>query len=172
MWNCLKRYFSCEKKSQELVHMNTQTSNSLSDLQYAQQLLQNVEYCNTLKYIPAVTYGKVVKVYDGDTITVAAYLDSDRSVIYRFSVRLNGINSPEIKGKTENEKKLAKQSRDALYNFIYGKIIKLENISMEKYGRLLADVVCDGINVNTWMLENKYAVSYDGGTKNIPDEWV
>ena len=43
---------------------------------------------------------------------------------------------------------------------------------MEKYGRLLATVICDGVNVNTWMLENKYAVSYDGGTKIIPDEWV
>jgi endonuclease YncB( thermonuclease family) len=92
-------------------------------------------------------------------------------VIYRFYVRLNGIDSPEIKGKTETEKKLAKQSRDALNNLIYGKIVKLENISMEKYGRLLAIVMCNSINVNNWMLENKYAVPYDGGKKIIPEEW-
>lgn len=160
----------CEKKTQHIIKM--QTEPVLSDIQRAEQLLQNVEYSNTTKYIPTITYGKVIKVYDGDTITIAAYLDSDRSVIYRFSVRLNGIDSPEIKGKTDTEKKLAKQSRDALHNFIYGKIVKLENVSMEKYGRLLATVICEGVNVNTWMLDNKYAVCYDGGTKNIPDEWI
>jgi endonuclease YncB( thermonuclease family) len=178
MFACLNRYFSSIKKSEELVQMqNSQESREqqppvLSELQKAQHLLENVEYNNTIKYIPAVTYGKVIKVYDGDTITIAAYIDSDPSVIYRFSVRLNGIDSPEIKGKTETEKKLAKQSRDALTNLIYGKIVKLENISMEKYGRLLAIVIYDNVNVNNWMLENKYAVPYDGGTKIIPDDWV
>ena len=178
MFACLNRYFSCNKKSEDLVQMqNPQESRQqhqppvLSELQKAQHLLQNVEYNNTTKYIPAVTYGKVIKVYDGDTITIAAYIDSDPSVVYRFSVRLNGIDSPEIKGKTENEKKLAKQSRDALNNLIYGKIVKLENISMEKYGRLLAIVMCNNVNVNNWMLENKYAVPYDGGKKIIPEEW-
>jgi endonuclease YncB( thermonuclease family) len=178
MFACLNRYFSCTKKSEELVQMQNQGQPFqspaypvLSELQKAQHLLENVEYNNTTKYIPAVTYGKVIKVYDGDTITIAAYIDSDPSVIYRFSVRLNGIDSPEIKGKTETEKKLAKQSRDALNNLIYGKIVKLENISMEKYGRLLAIVMCDSINVNNWMLENKYAVPYDGGKKIIPEEW-
>jgi endonuclease YncB( thermonuclease family) len=176
MFACLNKYFSCNKKSQELVQMQNQiqiqTQPVLSELQKAEQLLQGIEYNNTIKYIPSITYGKVVKVYDGDTITIAAYLDSDRSVVYRFSVRLNGIDSPEIKGKTETEKNLAKKSRDALYNLIYGKIVKLENISIEKYGRLLANVVCDGINVNNWMLENNYAVSYDGGTKIIPEDWT
>jgi endonuclease YncB( thermonuclease family) len=131
----------------------------------------NVSYDNTVPFVPPITCGKVIKVYDGDTITIASYIDSDPSVIYRFSVRLNGIDSPEIKGKTENEKKLAKQSRDALNNLIYGKIVKLENISMEKYGRLLAIVMCNNVNVNNWMLENKYAVPYDGGKKLIPEEW-
>jgi endonuclease YncB( thermonuclease family) len=52
-----------------------------------------------------------------------------------------------------------------------GKNVTLENVSLEKYGRLLADVYCDGVNMNNWMLENKFAIPYDGGTKTRPLEW-
>jgi hypothetical protein len=41
--------------------------------------------------------------------------------------------------------------------------------------RLLADVyvVENGqeIWINKWMLDMNYAVKYDGGTKQIPEEW-
>jgi endonuclease YncB( thermonuclease family) len=94
-----------------------------------------------------------------------------KSPLYRFPVRLTGIDSPEIKGKSEAEIKLAKQSRDALSEMILGKDVQLANVSTEKYGRLLADVYIDGIHVNQWMLDNKYAIPYDGGTKSRPTEW-
>ena len=177
MFACLNRYFSCNKKSQELVQMqNTQESHQqqspvLSELQKAQHLLENVEYNNTTKYIPAVTYGKVIKVYDGDTFTMISKLPHTEGPIYRFSVRMNGIDSPEIKGKTANEKELAKKSRDALSNLILGKIVVLKNVSTEKYGRILADVYLGDLCVNEWMISNNYAVKYDGGTKERPDEW-
>ena len=41
----------------------------------------------------------------------------------------------------------------------------------EKYGRLLADVLYDGINMNEWMIHNGYAVKYDGGKKNRDLKW-
>lgn len=80
----------------------------LPNLESMSIILQNVEYKDTVKYIPQIIYGKVIKVYDGDTITIASQIDPSNPIIYRFSVRLNGIDSPEIKGKTENEKILAK----------------------------------------------------------------
>ena len=109
--------------------------------------------------------------YDGDTITVAAKLPFDDSPIYRFSVRLRNIDSPEIKGKSDAEIALAKQSRDALNDLIFGKTVKLRDVSTEKYGRLLANVYVDGLHVNKWMLDNKYAIEYDGGTKTRPVNW-
>jgi endonuclease YncB( thermonuclease family) len=84
---------------------------------------------------------------------------------------MNGIDSPEIKGKTANEKELAKKSRDALSTTIMGKIVTLKNVSTEKYGRILADVYLGDLCINEWMLTNNYAVKYDGGTKERPDEW-
>ena len=126
--------------------------------------LQNTTYENTIPFIPPVSKGKVVKVYDGDTITVASKILGSKK-IYRFSVRLNGIDAPEIKGKTQEEKNAAIISRDVLREKILGEIVLLKDVKTEKYGRLLATVYLNNINMNEWMLTNNYAIPYDGGKK-------
>ena len=116
----------------------------------------------------------MVKVYDGDTITVVATLDFgvyQSPQLYKFSVRLNGIDTPEIKTRNENEKRLATIARDELRSQLDGKIVELKNVATEKYGRLLADVYVGDIHVNEWMVAKGYAVKYDGGTKHRPEEW-
>ena len=138
--------------------------------------LKGASWTTSKPFIPKITYGKVIKVYDGDTITIACriyngYSSVEPPELYRFSVRLNGIDSPEMKSRHENEKKLAHVSQEALSNLIFGKIVTLQNISMEKYGRVLADVYLGSLNVNQWMLEGGYVVKYDGGTKHRPNEW-
>jgi micrococcal nuclease len=133
-----------------------------------------ISYSNTKPYIPDITCGKVVKVYDADTITIAnhIYVGSSRSnEIYRFQVRLHGIDSPEIKSKNPTTKALAIKARDVLSEMISGKIVQLQNVQLEKYGRLLADVYLGDLHLNQWLIDNKYAVVYNGGTKNIPEEW-
>ena len=141
----------------------------MSQLQY----LENIEYKNTTIFIPQIEYGKVIKVYDGDTITIAAKLDfhTESAPVYRFSVRLNGIDTPEMKGGSVHEKELAIIARDALSAKVMGKIVNLRNTTLEKYGRLLSDVFLEDENINEWMISQKYAVAYDGGKKIIPDEW-
>jgi endonuclease YncB( thermonuclease family) len=136
------------------------------------EYLDKVAYENTTPFIPPITTGKVVKVYDGDTFTLAAKLPNTSGPVYRFTVRLNGIDTPEIKGKTATEKELAKRARDALNAVIMNKIVVLKNVATEKYGRLLADVYVDEtFCVNEYMITNKFAVKYDGGTKERPDDW-
>ena len=125
----------------------------------------------TIPYIPPVKKGRVIKVYDGDTITIATRLPYDQAV-YRFSVRLAGIDSAEIKGATATEKECAVQARNALNAKILGKMVVLKNVKMEKYGRLLADVYVNDTHVNAWMLEENLAVPYQGKTKCIPSEWL
>ena len=134
--------------------------------------LDSTEYKDTIPFVPSITGGKVIKVYDGDTITIASKMPYEGSPIFRFSVRLNGIDTPEIKTKSKTEKGLAIIARDALSSKILGKVITLKNVSLEKYGRLLADVYLDELHLNQWLIENKYAVAYDGGTKHRPDEWT
>ena len=136
-----------------------------------EKYLETITYTDTIPFVPPITSGKVIKVYDGDTITIASKLPYETSIIYRFSVRLLGIDSPEIKSKITREKQLAIQSRDALVDLIMDKTIQLKNISSEKYGRVLADVYLDDLHINQWMLDNHYAVPYDGGAKHRSSEW-
>lgn len=130
-----------------------------------------ISWKDTVTFIPPVSEGVVIKVYDGDTITIAAHIPIPDSPLYRFSVRLLGIDCAEIKGKTVAEKEIATKARSALSTKILNKTVQLKNVSLEKYGRLLADVYLDGVHLNQWMLDNGHAVAYDGGTKSIPAEW-
>lgn len=123
---------------------------------------------DTVVFVPPITDGIVIKVYDGDTITIAQKLPYENSPLFRFAIRLNGIDSPEIKTKYESEKKYAERSRDALHQLIFEKRVTLKNISLEKYGRILADLYYNDIHVNKWLLDNKYAIPYDGTKKR---EW-
>ena len=137
------------------------------DLDY----LNEIEYKDTTVFTFPIKYGKVVKVYDGDTITIAAKFPNTEGPIYRFSVRLNGIDTPEVKGKSVAERDLAKHARAALHELLYGKIVELRNVANEKYGRILADVYVGDVHVNQWMITENFAVSYDGGKKQRPDNW-
>lgn len=123
-------------------------------------------------FVPPLKSGMVIKVYDGDTITVASKIPGMvRSPIYKFSVRLNGIDAPELKTNNPEEKEIAIKARDALSSKIMGKKVFLKNIRTEKYGRLLCDVYLKKENINDWLIVNRYAVLYDGGTKRVPASW-
>ena len=87
-------------------------------------------------------------------------------------MRLNGIDCPEIKGSSEEEKSLAREARDKLSEMLLHKHVILANVGTEKYGRLLADVFLDQLHINKWLIDNRYAVEYDGGTKKIPKSWL
>ena len=131
-----------------------------------------IKWEDTTAFTMPITGGQVIKVYDGDSITIASYLPMDSSPLFRFSVRLNGIDTPEIKGKNEDEKTAAKAARDALSNLILHKVITLKNVDTEKYGRILADVYLDDLCINDWLINEHYAVKYDGGTKIPPTSWL
>ncbi len=123
-------------------------------------------------FVPPVTSGVVIKVYDGDTITIASKVPGlKNSDTYKFSIRLNGIDTPEMKTKNEDEKEIAIKARDALSNKIYGKNITLKDVKTEKYGRLLCEIYYKGEHLNKWLIDNRYALPYDGGTKKLPESW-
>ena len=130
-----------------------------------QDNFSNINMNEVKPFIPPITSGFVVKVYDGDTITIISKLPYKDSALYKFSVRLNGIDCPEIKGETLQEKQCAQLARDELSKLILNKEIILKNLKTEKYGRILADVYLDDLHLNQYMLDKKLAVKYDGGTK-------
>lgn len=137
-----------------------------------------ITWKETTPFVAPVSNGVVIKVYDGDTITIASRLDGmggDGGPMYRFSVRLNGIDTPELKGGSggESEKTVAILARDWLSSQIMGKRVNLRNVCTEKYGRLLADVwLGDNMHLNKCMIDKRFAVEYNGGTKKTPSDWM
>jgi len=126
--------------------------------------LNHITYEKTQPFIPAVSYCKVIKVYDGDSITVASRT-AGTNIVYRFSVRLAGIDTPEMNSKNNVEKERAIFVRDQLHDLVFGKIVLLKNLSIEKYGRILADIYLDSLHVNQYMIDHNYAYVYNGGKK-------
>jgi len=135
--------------------------------------LEKLQYKNTKIFIPPIHKAYVCKVYDGDTFTIATKLFWDDKNIYRFSVRIKGIDCPEMKTSDSNEKYVALQAKDYLIKLLEksNNWVILDNIIYDKYGRLCADVYINTIKVSNKMIEKRLAIQYDGGTKHTPSNW-
>jgi len=108
---------------------------------------------------------KVERVYDGDTIVVDLH-DLPAIVGEDISIRINNIDTPEIRSHNKQLRKLAYQARDFLKEKVANsKIIELRNIKRGKYFRLVADVYLDEINIGEMMVSAGHAVLYDGGKR-------
>lgn len=134
-----------------------------------------IEYKDTAPFIPPVTSGTVIKVYDGDTITIASTLPfrDKRKTVYRFSIRLRDIDSPELRTSCAEEKEVAQLAQKTLANLCLGQRVILQDVDTEKYGRILANVILrqGNINLSQYMLQQRLAVSYAGATKVSPVSW-
>lgn len=126
--------------------------------------IPTVEMC--VEYLP--TKGYMVDVYDGDTFTLAVLLENRWT---KWPVRVTGIDCPELRTKNPNEKQIAVRAKEYVLAF-KGKEVQLKNVSREKYGRLLAEVHVDELNIGEELLSRRMAVRYDGGTKQVPSDWV
>lgn len=105
---------------------------------------------------------KVVNAYDGDTIKCVFEFKGE---YYKWNCRLNGIDTPELRTKDLEEKKMGIIARDALREKILNKVVKLKCHKFDKYGRLLVDVYYEDTNMSEWMISSGFGKSYDGGTK-------
>jgi micrococcal nuclease len=133
---------------------------------------KNIDYSTAIKFIPPITSGFVIKVYDGDTITIVSKLPYNESPLYKFSVRLKNIDCPEVRSSNPSEVSCAKIAKEELTKLILHKFVSLKNVDTEKYGRILADVYLDELHINEYMINKKLAVYYDGGTKHSPENWM
>lgn len=141
----------------------------------------------TLTYKDTPTFGfadmkfiaKCVKVYDGDTITVAFKINGG---YYKMPARMVGYDSPEMHPKysvmemknlgimpalVEDEKRWANEAKKRLAGLVLNKLVMVEHASSnDKYGRLLISVkTMDGQDVNNIMLLDGYSRPYSGGKK-------
>ncbi len=111
--------------------------------------------------------GQVLKVLDGDTVSVKIHVWIGQEV--ETSLRINGIDAPEMKGKCEKERSMAAAARRELLRLVNDKPVTIYNVRLEKYaGRVLADVqTSGGINISQHMLDKGLVRPY-GGKKRQP----
>jgi len=113
-----------------------------------------------------VTVSKVISVYDGDTFRVD--IDSLPPIVGKnIPIRLNGVDTPEIQGKCQQEEDLAIKARDFVrIKLANAKEIKLTKLQRGKYFRVVADVYVDGVSLEQELLESELAYKYTGGKKS------
>lgn len=108
---------------------------------------------------------KVIKVYDGDTITIQAYVWP--GIVAIANVRVYGVDTPEIRGRCDAEKKKAIEARDFVRKLVLGKTVLLENVKYGKYaGRVVAGVrLLDGKILAKTLIEEDLGREYYGGKR-------
>lgn len=112
---------------------------------------------------------KVLKNYDGDTLTVNIP-DVPALIGKNISVRVYGIDTPEIKTKNRCEKEAGRIAKNLVMATLKNaKSVELHNVQRDKYFRILADVMVDGRSLKDILLKNNLAYPYDGGTKQHLD---
>ena len=109
------------------------------------------------------TYAKCVDVYDGDTIQLV-FSPGAGQPIRRYSCRMRGYNSAEMKGPGvgPEEKARAVVARDALRALILGEIVRVVFYDFDKYGRPLVDVQIGDTLVCAYMISGGYGAPYSG----------
>jgi endonuclease YncB( thermonuclease family) len=116
------------------------------------------------------TYGSVIvdevtSIYDGDTFRVNIK-DYPSIIGNKMSIRLNGVDTPEMRGKCTKEKKLARKAKQLTVKTLReAKKIELRNMQRGKYFRIIADVYADNKSLAKILIKKKLAVKYHGGTK-------
>lgn len=100
----------------------------------------------------------ITSVYDGDTVT--AQVDLGFSIGFKTKFRLARIDTPELRG-SEREQGLI--VRDLVREKILGKevTVKTNKDKTGKFGRYIAEIIIDGLNLNQWLLDNGHAQPYD-----------
>lgn len=102
---------------------------------------------------------KVIKVSDGDTISVKrlknGVLDGDL-----IKVRLYGVDAPE------KNQDFGYESKKALMNYVADKTIEIDIKSKDRYGRSVGILYVGGRNINEELLRDGYVWYYEQYDKN------
>jgi len=117
------------------------------------------------KNFGSVTVSEVTSIYDGDTFR-ANIAEYPEIIGYRMGIRVNGIDTPEMRGKCKQEKTLARKAKQfSVAKLRAAKVIELKNMKRGKYFRIVADVYVDGENLGQMLIAEDLAVPYNGGHK-------
>ena len=91
--------------------------------------------------------GKVVSIADGDTVTI---LNNNQQT----KIRLAEIDTPE------KNQPYGKKAKKALSDFIFGKTVRIEIDTIDRYGRTVGTIFLNNLNINKEMVKAGHAWVY------------
>ena len=119
-----------------------------------------------------VFYALPCNIYDGDTFSV---IFEYKGELIKYRCRCNGYDTAEIKPSLndpnrDHEKELALKAKDRLIELLNKhetKLIKIECLEFDKYGRLLINFWnnVDKKSINEIMISEGHGKPYNGGSK-------
>lgn len=104
-----------------------------------------------------VLLGTVIAVHDGDTITL-------RTESNKKKIRLAGIDASEL------TQPYGVESRAALREAVFDKVILVETSRNDKYGRAIGKVILDGTDINLKHIQSGGAWVYRAYLKELSKE--
>jgi len=115
---------------------------------------------------------RLLDVIDGDTVELEVELGFHARLTVR--VRLEGIDTPELKGKTHEERRRAQDAQALVAQWCEARadriILRTVRDGRDKFGRLLATLIDQdsGQTVQQALIDTGLARPYDGQTKRQP----
>lgn len=135
------------------------------------QTLDDCTHENTTEFnfVNQIKQAKIVDVYDGDTCKAVFAFNGE---FVKFNIRMYGYNCHEMKQhktdpNAEQNKQLAIAARDYLRTLVLNKIIFLQCLELDKYGRIIGKIythhtMTPDTCVNDMMLANGHGYIYYG----------
>lgn len=154
------------------------TNNELFNFEKTNEKLLNIQEVKDIPYFSfngKTFIAKHCNIYDGDTFSV---IFEYKGELIKYKCRCMGYDCAEMKPhkdkpNRDQEKELAIKAKNRLEELLNKhptKLIKIECLDFDKYGRLLINVynMVDSKSINDIMIEEGHGKSYTGGTK---EEW-
>ncbi len=116
--------------------------------------------------LPPIFFALVLSIVDGDSVFIRTTVWQGQTV--DISVRLAGIDSPELRGACPREKRLALQAKAALQRLLpVNSVVELRGVASDKYqGRVGGSLYTpNGASVGDHLIRIGLAKTYDGKKK-------
>ena len=105
------------------------------------------------------------RVIDGDTCDVTIDLGFDVQMKHQ-RIRIFGLNTPESRTRDLEEKARGLEAKEYSKKMLEeAEEIILISHERGKYGRILGELICDGVNLNDSLIADGHAVPYFGGKR-------
>lgn len=108
----------------------------------------------------------IMKITDGDTATML--IDLGFNTWKKITVRFYGINAPETRTSDKEEKERGLASKQYVSDMLpVGSYVSVDILGQEKYGRWLAILYKEDMNINEHLIANGYAKENYYGNKKV-----